>query len=101
MTPTIVLDDSNRVMLVVGGSGGPHIITATAQTILNVLLFDMPAAQAVGNPRFHHQWSPVELELQKSWYPAALQNGLVGQLEARGHTVRVLEEVRFAQLFPF
>jgi gamma-glutamyltranspeptidase/glutathione hydrolase len=57
MTPTLVLDD-NGVVACAGGSGGPRIISNTIQTLLNVLIFDMNAREAVSASRIHHQWQP-------------------------------------------
>jgi gamma-glutamyltranspeptidase/glutathione hydrolase len=98
MTPTIVLDDSGQVVLVAGGSGGPRIITGTLQAMLNVLLFDMPAAQALAAPRFHHQWLPDELGMERSWFQVADQSGLASQLDARGQRVRPIGSVGNVQL---
>ena len=58
MTPTIVEDPEGRLMLVVGSPGGPRIITATYQTILNVIDHGMNVQEAVAAPRVHHQWLP-------------------------------------------
>ncbi|MBL8810863.1 MAG: gamma-glutamyltransferase [Planctomycetaceae bacterium] len=63
MTPTIVVKDG-RAMISAGASGGPRIITATLQNILNQLVFGMNPQQAVSAPRFHHQWSPNVLLLE-------------------------------------
>ncbi len=57
MSPTIVLRQG-RARLVAGASGGPLIITATLQTIVNVLDFAMEPGDAVSAPRIHHQWRP-------------------------------------------
>ena len=57
MTPTIVLDGGAPFM-VTGSPGGSKIITATLQTILNVVDFGMDAREAVSVPRIHHQWYP-------------------------------------------
>ena len=57
MTPTIVLKD-NKPMLVTGSPGGSTIITTTLQVVLNVIEHGMDLADAVGRPRFHHQWLP-------------------------------------------
>jgi gamma-glutamyltranspeptidase/glutathione hydrolase len=82
MSPTIVLRDGEPI-LVAGGSGGPRIISATLQAMLNVLLFDMDAVEAVRAPRMHHQWMPDLLRLEKP-----LQRGrLAGDLEQRGQTI--------------
>ena len=48
MSPTIVLQ-GDRAELVVGAAGGPRIISATLQTILNVLDFRMPVSEGRGS----------------------------------------------------
>lgn len=58
MSPTIVLDRQGEVLLVVGAAGGPTIITATTQVILNVIEFGMPLTEAMRAPRVHHQALP-------------------------------------------
>ncbi|MBI1815318.1 MAG: gamma-glutamyltransferase [Deltaproteobacteria bacterium] len=63
MTPTIVLDH-NRAMLIAGGSGGPVIITATLQTLLNVVDFDFDVNAAVAASRVHDQWVPEVLAVE-------------------------------------
>ena len=68
MSPTIVLGTDGRVEIIAGASGGPRIITGTTQAILNVLLFDESAADAVAAPRFHHQWKPDVLFYEQPWY---------------------------------
>jgi gamma-glutamyltranspeptidase/glutathione hydrolase len=57
MAPTIVLKDG-AVAMVVGSPGGPRIITATLETILNVIDYGMNAQEAVNAPRLHNQWLP-------------------------------------------
>jgi gamma-glutamyltranspeptidase/glutathione hydrolase len=57
MAPTIVLKDG-AVKMVVGSPGGPRIVTATLEAILNVLDHGMNAQEAVDAPRLHHQWLP-------------------------------------------
>ena len=63
MTPTIVVEDG-RAVLACGGSGGPRIITATLQVVLNSRVFKMSAQQSVDADRFHHQWFPDNLLLE-------------------------------------
>jgi gamma-glutamyltranspeptidase/glutathione hydrolase len=58
MSPTIVLDPKGQLLLVVGAAGGPRIITATSQVILNVIEFGMPLTEAMRAPRIHHQALP-------------------------------------------
>jgi gamma-glutamyltranspeptidase/glutathione hydrolase len=78
MSPTIVLE-GGRVSVVVGASGGPRIITGTAQVLL-ASLSGTDAGDAVAGPRIHHQWMPdrVEVEAGSGWGEG---------LAARGHTV--------------
>lgn len=76
MSPTIVLDADNLPMLVAGASGGPRIITATTQAILNVLIRNMPAPQAVASKRMHHQWLPNVLEVERGFDDAEIMRGL-------------------------
>jgi gamma-glutamyltranspeptidase/glutathione hydrolase len=83
MSPTIVLE-GDRVLLVAGAAGGPRIISSTLQATLNVLRFDMSAPAALSAGRFHHQWQPDVLWLERSLADGPLAEGL----RARGHDVR-------------
>ncbi len=57
MSPTIVLREG-RPWLVLGARGGPRIITAVVQILLNRYEYGMDLEQAVAAPRLHHQWKP-------------------------------------------
>jgi gamma-glutamyltranspeptidase/glutathione hydrolase len=81
MSPTIVLRDG-KVVMIAGASGGPRIISATLQTMLNVLAGGMEVNEAVGAPRLHHQWLPDEVRAERD-YPAEIVEGL----RKRGHVV--------------
>ncbi|MFI5394596.1 MAG: gamma-glutamyltransferase [Candidatus Binatia bacterium] len=63
MTPTIVTRHG-RPILALGGSGGPLIISATTEVLLNILDFEMDAAAAVAAPRIHDQWTPAVLAVE-------------------------------------
>jgi len=65
MTPTIVIKD-NKPSLIVGTPGGATIITSVFQTILNVYEFNMNVQDAVNAPRFHHQWLPDVIIIEKN-----------------------------------
>jgi gamma-glutamyltranspeptidase/glutathione hydrolase len=93
MTPTIVLD-GGRAVVVVGGSGGPRIISSTVQSILNCVLFDMAPDAAVGAPRFHHQWRPDVLQVDLLW----TDEQTVAALEALGHETAVSDRKPAVQL---
>ena len=82
MSPTIIMQ-GDRPELVVGGAGGPRIISATLQTILNVLDYRMPVAKAVEAARVHHQWLPDQLNVESD-IPGETKRSL----ERRGHMLR-------------
>jgi gamma-glutamyltranspeptidase/glutathione hydrolase len=63
MTPTVVTR-GGKAEAVLGGSGGPLIITGTLQVLLNSIVFGMDAASSVAAPRLHHQWMPPVLVLE-------------------------------------
>lgn len=68
MTPTIVLRDG-KLFMTVGAPGGSRIITAVTEVFLNVVDFGMNVQDAVDAPRFHHQWQPDTLYLEKGFSP--------------------------------
>ena len=71
MTPTLVLKDGKPV-LVTGSPGGARIITTVLQQIVNHIDFGMNPAEAAATPRFHHQWTPDELRVEKGFSPDTL-----------------------------
>lgn len=82
MTPTIVERDG-KLWMVVGTPGGSTIITAVAQTILNVYEFDLSMQEAVNAPRFHHQWLPDHIIFE----PEGFSTELKSALEAKGYPI--------------
>ncbi len=84
MTPTVVLDPDGEVVMAIGGSGGPYIISSTLQALSNVIDFGMDPEDAVSVPRMHHQWVPEVLRVDEG-VPADVQ----ANLRARGHDVQV------------
>ena len=81
MSPTIALRDG-RAVLAAGASGGPKIITATLQTLLNRLRRGMTPAAAIAAPRLHHQWVPDRVEVEPGLFDDARR-----ELEPLGHAV--------------
>lgn len=81
MTPTIVLKN-NKPYLVVGTPGGTTITTSVFQTLVNVLEFGMSAEDAVNKPKFHHQWLPDDIKVEKD-FDATVKK----QLEAMGYKI--------------
>jgi gamma-glutamyltranspeptidase/glutathione hydrolase len=66
MTPTIVLKD-DKPFLVIGTPGGTTIPTSVFQTLVNIIEFGMNTEDAVYKPKFHHQWLPDTLEIEKGF----------------------------------
>jgi gamma-glutamyltranspeptidase/glutathione hydrolase len=81
MTPTIVLR-AGKPYIVIGAPGGARIITGVMQVILNVLDFGMNIQEAIDQPRFHHQWQPDKLYLERGFSPDT-----IALLRQRGHNV--------------
>jgi gamma-glutamyltranspeptidase/glutathione hydrolase len=61
MTPTIVLKKDGSLWFALGARGGPRIISAVLQSVINVIDHDMDIQEAIDAPRIHHQWFPDEL----------------------------------------
>lgn len=91
MTPTIVLEPGRtlkasvrsgspqgpgeaggpaEVRLVLGSPGGGTIINTVLQVLLNVLVYQMDVLRAVAAPRFHHQWMPDRLFVERWGFSA-------------------------------
>lgn len=83
MSPTIVLDPAGGLLLVVGGRGGPRIITSTAQVILDVIDYHMSLADALSAPRIHHQALPDSIRYEPHGLTPAVRDSLI----AMGHAV--------------
>ncbi|PAF52592.1 gamma-glutamyltransferase [Helicobacter sp. 13S00477-4] len=64
MSPTIVLKNG-KLFMVVGSPGGARIITTVLQVISNVIDHQMDISQAIQAPRFHMQWLPDEIRIEK------------------------------------
>jgi gamma-glutamyltranspeptidase/glutathione hydrolase len=97
MTPTIVLggpEIDHRPLVLAGASGGPRIISATMQAILNVVHFAMSAQEAVAAPRFHHQWQPDVVQLEAGLDTPAMRTSL----QKLGHKVESKDSIGAVQL---
>ena len=79
MTPTLVLKN-NKPYLVIGTPGGTTIPTSVYQGVINVIDFHMNASDAINKPKFHHQWLPDEVMIEKDFNPETRK-----QLEAMGY----------------
>ena len=83
MSPTIVFKpDSEDVFLVTGSPGGSRIITTTLQIISNIIDHKMNIAEATLASRFHHQWLPDKITLEKGFSADTIQ-----LLRHKGHQI--------------
>jgi gamma-glutamyltranspeptidase/glutathione hydrolase len=65
MTPTIVLKEG-KLWLVLGTPGGPTIITTVANILTGVADYGLDIQQAVNAPRFHEQWLPDRIMMERN-----------------------------------
>lgn len=66
MTPTLLLKN-NKPYVVVGTPGGTTIPTSVYQAIVNLVDFNMNADDAINKPKFHHQWLPDEVAVERDF----------------------------------
>jgi len=91
MSPTIVLKEG-KPMLSVGAAGGPTIISQTLLAIIYTIDFGMDVESALAQPRFHHQWRPDELKIERK-----IGNAVLRDLERRGHKLAEVDSLGAAQ----
>jgi gamma-glutamyltranspeptidase/glutathione hydrolase len=86
MVPTMLVRDG-KLSFVTGSPGGPTIISATLLSVLNWMRLGMDAQAAINAPRFHHQWLPDVILMEKD-FSASLESALNAQgyqTRRRGH----------------
>lgn len=83
MTPTIV-EKNGKLFMVVGTPGGSTIITSVFQTIVDVIDFNKSMQSAVAAKRFHHQWLPDTISVEKD----GLDSATVEQLTKKGYAIK-------------
>jgi len=88
--PTVIENPDGSFYLAVGGSGGPKILSAVFNVILN-LDWGLDIGSAIEYGRLHHQLYPEWVEADDV-YPKELLLGL----KERGHTLRVMDVNRDA-----
>jgi gamma-glutamyltranspeptidase/glutathione hydrolase len=84
MAPTILLKNGN-LYAVLGSPGGPTIINTVLEVIVNIVDFRMNVAEAVAWPRFHHQWMPDRLQVERGFSPDT-----IARLRSVGHSVELV-----------
>jgi gamma-glutamyltranspeptidase/glutathione hydrolase len=92
MSPTIVLKDGHPIVAL-GAAGGPTIISAVFQELIDMLDLGKTPEEALATPRIHQQWSPDQLDVEKS-LPETLRTALA----ARGQKVHELSAIAVSQI---
>ncbi|MDQ3020931.1 MAG: gamma-glutamyltransferase [Bacteroidota bacterium] len=87
MTPTFVFKD-NKPFLIIGSPGGGRIITTVLQTIINIIDYGFNLDQAIDAPRFHHQWYPDEIQIEKNFGDEIINN----ELKNMGYSLKEISD---------
>lgn len=83
MTPTIVVRDG-KTFLVLGSPGSSKIITTVANVLMGVIDYGMNIQEAVNAPRFHNQWLPDVVNVERWFSPDTMES-----LKKMGYSVEV------------
>ena len=89
MTPTI-LEKNGQLFMIVGTPGGSTIISAVFQVILNVIEYGMSIEESVNASRFHHQWYPDEIKLEKV---ISKDSSLIRELQSLNHRLNFVNSM--------
>ncbi len=92
MAPSLVLE-GDRPVMAVGAAGGPTIISQVVLAIVHTIDFGAAPGEALARPRFHHQWSPDRLRIERSAGADAARS-----LEDRGHDVDDVDSIGAASI---
>jgi gamma-glutamyltranspeptidase / glutathione hydrolase len=92
MSPTLVFKDGQPV-IALGAAGGPKIISQVVLELVDLIDLGRTPAEALAEPRIHHQWFPDTLMIEKT-----LPRNLQADLTRRGHTLKVLKSMGVSQI---
>lgn len=91
MTPTMIFREDGT-LVATGSPGGSRIINVVLQLVVNLTDYNMSVAEATIAPRFHHQWFPDVLYLERGF-----SLDTVRLLAARGHKIKTQPAMGSAQ----
>ncbi len=83
MTPTIVVHDGKTIMIL-GSPGSSKIITTVANVLMGVIDYGMNLQEAVDAPRFHNQWLPDVVNVERTFFPDTIH-----LLQKMGYKVQI------------
>ena len=89
MTPTIIEDNNGNLSMVLGSPGGSTIITSVAQIIINSIDFNMSIKESIEKKRFHHQWLPDIIQVEKN----AFSPETINKLKKYGHDIKIRSSI--------
>jgi gamma-glutamyltranspeptidase/glutathione hydrolase len=97
MSPTIVFDHDGKVAIVTGTAGGSKIIGDVAQTITNMIDFDLDPQEAANIPHYQNRNDITEVESPESGlFEAGIvqydTDKLANELQAMGHSVEIVPD---------
>lgn len=76
MTPLLLFDRDQRLVLIAGARGGPRIISTMLQMVTNIVDHHMSVSEAISAPRIHHQASPDVLRYEHGGFAPAVIDSL-------------------------
>ncbi|OKL62532.1 hypothetical protein UA08_02420 [Talaromyces atroroseus] len=85
ITPMIVTNPDGSLYFVTGAAGGSRIITATVQSVINLIDRAMDPLRALSEPRLHDQLIPNVVAFEETF-----NNDTVQFMRERGHNVTTL-----------
>jgi len=91
MSPAIVTHNG-KLFLVIGAPGGSRITTGVLQVMTDIFDFHLDPQAAIDLPRFHQQWTPDFLYMEKG-FPDPTQQALTKM----GYAIQPIESVARVQ----
>jgi len=92
ISPTIVLDKNNRLVVALGSPGGSTIITTVLQVLTEFLDRHLPLVDAIAAPRVS-QRNAARTDMEPALYNDTSAAGLRAQLEAIGQSFNLNPEI--------
>ena len=88
MTPTLVKKDG-KLYLILGSPGGPTIINTVLNVLSNVIDLNFDIQEAVDAPRYHHQWIPDVIRVEKGGFSVQVQ----AALRRKGYQIELRDQI--------
>jgi len=91
-SPVVARHGESGDLIAAGAAGGPMIVSATVQALVNMIDFSMSARESNHAPRVHCHGPTLVLE------PTLARSAVAGELEALGHTLETRESIAVMQM---